>query len=149
MIVGVPKEIYPGERRVALTPVVVPMLAKAGLEVAIEARAGVAAGYPDAQYQEKGATVLPDRAALFAQADIIVQVLGHGANDKNGESDLRLMRTGQALVGFLRPLGSPAKDGKADASMLQEIAQGQQRVEQKNLNRKRDPVVPVCQCNDQ
>jgi H+-translocating NAD(P) transhydrogenase subunit alpha len=123
VIVGVPKEIYPGERRVALTPVVVPMLAKAGLEVVIEAGAGVAAGYPDAQYQDKGAKVLPDRAAVFAQADIIVQVLGHGANDKNGESDLRLMRRGQALVGFLRPLGTPGKDGKADASRLQEIAQ--------------------------
>jgi H+-translocating NAD(P) transhydrogenase subunit alpha len=123
VIVGVPKEIYPGERRVALTPVVVPMLAKAGLEVVIEAGAGVGAGYPDAQYQDKGAKVLPDRAAVFAQAEIIVQVLGHGANDKNGESDLRLMRRGQALVGFLRPLGTPGKDGKADASRLQEIAQ--------------------------
>ena len=123
MIVGVPKEIYPGERRVALTPVVVPMLAKAGLEVVIEAGAGSSAGYPDAQYQEKGGKVLPDRAAVFSQSDIIVQVLGHGANDKNGESDLRLMRRGQALVGFLRPLGTPGKDGKADASKLQEIAQ--------------------------
>jgi H+-translocating NAD(P) transhydrogenase subunit alpha len=123
VIVGVPKEIYPGERRVALTPVVMPMLAKAGLEVVVEAGAGLAAGYPDAQYQEKGAKLLPDRAAVFAQADIIVQVLGHGANDKNGESDLRLMRRGQALVGFLRPLGTPTKDGKADASKLQEIAQ--------------------------
>ena len=123
MIVGAPKEIYPGERRVALTPVVVPMLAKAGLEVAIEAGAGVAAGYPDALYKDKGAKVLPDRAAVFAQSDIIVQVLGHGANDKNGESDLRLMRRGQALVGFLRPLGTPTNDGKTDASRVQEIAQ--------------------------
>ena len=106
MIVGVPKEIYPGERRVALTPVVVPILAKAGLEVAIEAGAGVAAGYPDAQYQEKGAKVLPDRAAVFAQSDIIVQVLSHGANDKNGASDLPLLRSGQVLIGFLRPLAS-------------------------------------------
>lgn len=106
MIVGVPKEIYPGEPRVALTPVVVPMLAKAGLEVAIEAGAGLAAGYPDAQYLEKGAKVLPDRAAVFAQAEIIVQVLGCGANDKNGASDLDLMRRGQLLVAFLRPLGS-------------------------------------------
>jgi H+-translocating NAD(P) transhydrogenase subunit alpha len=106
VIVGVPKEIYPGERRVALTPVVVPILAKAGLEVAIEAGAGVAAGYPDAQYQEKGAKVLPDRAAVFAQSDIIVQVLSHGANDKNGASDLPLLRSGQVLIGFLRPLAS-------------------------------------------
>ena len=115
MIVGVPKEIYPGERRVALTPVVVPMLAKAGLEVAIEAGAGAAAGYPDAQYQEKGAKILPDRAAVFSQCDIIVQVLCHGANDKNGASDLPLMRRGQLLVGFLRPLAS--------AESVQQIAQ--------------------------
>ncbi len=122
MIVGVPKEIYPGERRVALSPVVLPMLAKAGLEVVVETGAGVAAGYPDAQYQEKGAKVLPDRASVFSQADIIVQVLGHGANDKNGESDLRLMRRGQILVTFLRPLGTPTKDGKTDATRVQEIA---------------------------
>ncbi len=106
MIVGVPKEIYPGERRVALTPVVVPMLAKAGLEVAIEAGAGADAGYPDAQYQEKGAKVLADRAAVFMQSDIIVQVLCNGANDKNGASDLALMRRGQLLIGFMRPLAA-------------------------------------------
>ena len=107
MIVGVPKEIYPGERRVAVTPAVVPLLAKAGLEVVLEAGAGEQAGYPDAQYQEKGAKILPDRSAVFAQSDIIVQVLCHGANDKTGASDLPLMRKGQVLIGFLRPLGSP------------------------------------------
>jgi NAD(P) transhydrogenase subunit alpha len=115
LIVGVPKEIYPGERRVALTPAVVPMLAKAGLEVAIETGAGAAAGYPDAQYQEKGAKILPDRAAAFAQADIIVQVLSHGENDKNGANDLPLLRRGQVLIGFLRPLAS--------AETVQQIAQ--------------------------
>jgi H+-translocating NAD(P) transhydrogenase subunit alpha len=107
VIVGVPKEIYPGERRVAVTPAVVPLLAKAGLEVVLEAGAGEQAGYPDAQYQEKGAKILPDRSAVFAQSDIIVQVLCHGANDKTGASDLPLMRKGQVLIGFLRPLGSP------------------------------------------
>jgi NAD(P) transhydrogenase subunit alpha len=106
VIVGVPKEIYPGERRVALTPVVVPMLAKAGLEVVIEAGAGAEAGYPDSHYQDKGAKVLADRAAVFAQSDIIVQVLCHGANDKNGASDLGLTRRGQVLVGFMRPLAA-------------------------------------------
>ena len=106
MIVGVPKEIYPGERRVALTPVVVPMLAKAGLEVAIESGAGEKAGYPDAQYQEKGAKILSDRNSVFSQSDIVVQVLCHGANDKTGASDLQLMRKGQLLIGFLRPLAS-------------------------------------------
>jgi len=106
VIIGVPKEIYPGERRVALTPVVVPLLAKAGLEVAIESGAGVAAGYPDSQYQDKGGKILGDRASVFAGAEIIVQVLSHGANDKNGANDLGLFRRDQILVGFLRPLGS-------------------------------------------
>ncbi len=106
MIVGVPKEVYPGERRVALTPVVVPMLAKAGLEVVVEAGAGERAGYPDALYQDKGAKILSDRASVFAQSDIVVQVLCHGANDKNGANDLPLMRKGQVLVGFMRPLAA-------------------------------------------
>jgi len=106
VIVGVPKEIYPGERRVALTPAVVPLLAKAGLEVIIQAGAGESAGYPDAQYQEKGAKFVSDRRAVFAQADIVAQVLAHGANDKNGAEDLPLMRPGQVLIAFLRPLGS-------------------------------------------
>lgn len=90
----------------ALTPAVVPLLAKAGLEVVIEAGAGESAGYPDAQYQEKGAKLLSDRAAVFAQSDIVAQVLCHGANDKTGAQDLPLMRRGQVLIGFLRPLGS-------------------------------------------
>ena len=107
MIVGVPKETYPGERRVALTPAVVPLLAKAGLEVVLEAGAGERAGYPDAQYQEKGAKILSERGAVFAQSDIVAQVLCHGANDKTGANDLSLMRRGQVLIGFLRPLGSP------------------------------------------
>ena len=58
MIVGVPRETFPGERRVALVPSVVPTLAKSGLEVVVEAGAGIEAGYPDADYTAKGAKVL-------------------------------------------------------------------------------------------
>ena len=78
MIVGVAKESYPGERRVALVPMVVPNLMKAGLEVVVEAGAGTQAGYLDAAYVEKGARILPDRAAIFGTADIVVQVLSYG-----------------------------------------------------------------------
>ena len=106
MILGVPRESYPGERRVALAPVVLPNLAKAGLQVVIEAGAGAAAGYPDAEYAEKGAQVLSTREEVFAQADIVVQVLCHGANDRTGGADLPLLRNGQTLVGFLRPFGA-------------------------------------------
>jgi NAD(P) transhydrogenase subunit alpha len=106
VIVGVPKEIYPGERRVGLVPMVVPNLVKAGFEVVVEAGAGVQAGCPDAHYIEKGAKILLDRASVFGAADIVVQVLSYGSNDATGSSDLPLLRRDQVLIGFLRPLGS-------------------------------------------
>ena len=106
MIVGVVKEGFPGERRVALVPGVLPALAKSGIEVLIEAGAGAEAGYPDVGYVEKGAKVAPNRAAVFGAADIAVQVLAYGANDKTGKADLASLRRGQVLIGFLRPLGS-------------------------------------------
>jgi NAD(P) transhydrogenase subunit alpha len=105
MIVGVPRETFPGERRVALVPSVVPTLAKSGLEVIVEAGAGVEAGYPDADYVAKGAKIVAERPEVFRTADIIVQVLAHGSNDKTGKADLPLFHRGQVLIGFLRPLG--------------------------------------------
>ena len=107
MIIGVPKESMPGERRVALVPASIPALIKAKSEVIVEAGAGTAAGYPDAAYTEKGAKLVPTRAEVFGAADIVIQVLCHGANDRTGREDLPLMRSGQVLIGFLRPLGSP------------------------------------------
>jgi NAD(P) transhydrogenase subunit alpha len=106
MIVGVPRESYPGERRVALVPAVVPGLLKAGLKVIVEAGAGVEAGYPDADYQTRGAAVVPGRGDVFQSADVIVQVLCYGSNDRTGRADLDLLRRDQVLIGFLRPLGS-------------------------------------------
>src|SRR5450432_891610 len=106
MIVGVPRESFPGERRVALVPAALAVLAKAGMEVVVEAGAGAEAGYPDADYAAKGAKILSERAEVFRVADIIVQVLGHGANDKTGDADLPLFRRDQILIGFLRPMGS-------------------------------------------
>jgi NAD(P) transhydrogenase subunit alpha len=106
MIIGVPREIYPGERRVALVPGVVPSLTKAGLEVIVEAGSGETAGYPDTEYSAKGAKLVAGRAEVFQTADVIVQVLCYGANDRTGTEDLPLLRRDQALIGFLRPLGS-------------------------------------------
>ena len=106
MIVGVPRESFPGERRVALVPAVIPNLTKAGLEVVVEAGAGIAAGYPDADYVAKGAKIVSARAEVFRAADIVVQILCYGSNDKTGKADVPLFRSGQVLVGFLRPLGS-------------------------------------------
>ncbi len=105
MVLGVPRESFPGERRVALVPAVLPGLAKAGFETVMETGAGAAAGYPDAAYTAKGAR-LAAREAVFEQADVVAQVLCHGSNDRTGQADLPLLRAGQTLIGFLRPLGS-------------------------------------------
>src|ERR1700694_2640090 len=106
MIVGVPRETFPGERRVALVPAAIPNLTKAGLEVVVEAGAGAGAGYPDADYAAKGAKIAADRAEVFRAADILVQILCYGSNDRTGKADVPLFRRGQVLIGFLRPLGS-------------------------------------------
>jgi NAD(P) transhydrogenase subunit alpha len=108
MIVGVPKEAFPGERRVALVPVVIPNLLKADFQILMESGAGAGAGYPDADYLEKGAKLAATRAEVFQGADIIVQVLSHGSNDVTGKDDLPLFRRDQAVIGFLRPFGSAA-----------------------------------------
>jgi NAD(P) transhydrogenase subunit alpha len=105
VILGVPRESYPGERRVALVPAVIPNLTKAGLEVVMEAGAGVEAGYPDDEYSAKGVKILPERADVFRVADTIVQVLCYGSNDRTGKADLPHFHPNQTLVGFLRPLG--------------------------------------------
>ena len=106
MIVGVPRESFPGERRVGLVPAAIPNLTKAGFEVVVESGAGTEAGYPDADYVSAGAKVLPVRADVFSAANILIQVLCYGSNDKTGEADLPLFHKDQALIGFLRPLGS-------------------------------------------
>jgi NAD(P) transhydrogenase subunit alpha len=106
MIIGVPRESFPGERRVALVPAAIPNLIKAGLEVVVEAGAGIGAGYPDPDYAAKGARILATRSEVFRAADIVVQILCYGSNDKTGKADVTLYKRDQVLIGFLRPLGS-------------------------------------------
>lgn len=123
MIIGVVKESFPGERRVALIPAHIPGLTKAGLEVLTEPGAGLEAGFSDAAYQEKGGRVARDRAEVFTKADVLLQVNGPGANPKAGKSDLEKMKTAQVVIGFLDPLSAPqsaaelAKKGLTGFSM--------------------------------
>ena len=108
MVVGIPAETFPGERRVATVPAVVPALMKAGLDVLLEPGAGAAAGFPDADYVEKGAALATDRAHLFATGDVVLQVRALGANPDAGRADLDLLRPGQVVIGLSEPLGAPA-----------------------------------------
>jgi NAD(P) transhydrogenase subunit alpha len=109
MKVGIVQESFPGEHRVALVPASVPPLVKvkAGLEVVVETGAGTAAGYPDAQFRDRGASIAGSRAEVFQTADIVLQVRSLGANLEDGVIDLGLMRRGQVIVGLSDPLGQP------------------------------------------
>ena len=103
MIIGVPKESYPGERRVALIPASLQALSKVGMEVIVEEGAGLDAGFTDAEYKEKGAKVV-SRDEVFSKGEIILQVRSHGANQDAGKADLPKMRKGQIVIGTAEPL---------------------------------------------
>jgi len=107
MIVGIPAETLPGERRVATIPSTVPALTRAGLDVLVEAGAGRAAGFPDDAYVDKGARLATDRAQVFAEAEAILEVRALGANLVHGRDDLARLRSGQIVIGFSEPLGEP------------------------------------------
>lgn len=107
MIVGVPRESFPGERRVALVPSVIPGLAKSGIDVLVERGAGERAGFEDAEYEDQGAQLAADRPALLSAAHVVVQVRGYGANRESGRSDLEAIHPGQVLIGLHDPLGNP------------------------------------------
>ena len=101
--IGVPRETFPGERRVALTPRACDAIAKLGASVIVEQSAGAESGYPDDQYVARSARIA-GRADVFGQSDVIVQVRTLGANPEAGRADLNLMRPGQTLIGFGEPL---------------------------------------------
>jgi NAD(P) transhydrogenase subunit alpha len=104
MIVGIVKESFPNEARVAMVPALLPQLAKAGIEVVIESGAGKAAGFLDEEYSAKGAKVVSGRAEVFSTAEVIAQVRALGANPEEGRSDLDLIRDGQTIIGVCEPL---------------------------------------------
>ncbi len=107
MIIGIPSEIKSGEQRVAMSPANVQSLTDKGIKVLFQTNAGDAAGYPDAEYAAAGATITTDRADIFAQADIILQVQSFGSNNDNSEADLAALRSGQLVIGMMDPLASP------------------------------------------
>lgn len=108
VIIGVPKEICPGETRVALTPANVTVLKKKpDLRILVEQGAGIAAGYPDAEYQDAGAELV-SRDAIFDQAEVILQVQTPGSNNVNGAEDLDKLHKGQLLIGMMDPLANPS-----------------------------------------
>src|SRR5438046_7458749 len=99
--IAVPREIAPGERRVALTPEATAALVKSGVELLGESGAGDGAFHPDAAFEKAGARIVPGAAALYGQADIVLKV------QKPALAEVERLREGAVLVSFLQALTSP------------------------------------------
>lgn len=107
MIIGVTKETFPGERRVALVPASVVALRKTNNDVLVQQGAGVEAGFPDQAYSDAGARIVADRREILSSADILLQVRAAVANPVAGQADLQCLRKGQLLIAQCDPLSDP------------------------------------------
>ena len=108
LLIGVPREVFPGEKRVATVPEVVARLVKLGFRVAVEAGAGDSAQIGDDAYRAAGADVVAGRAELWSRADIVFKVRAPDG------AEVGLLREGAMLVSFIWPAQNPA--------LLQELA---------------------------
>jgi NAD(P) transhydrogenase subunit alpha len=106
MRIGVPKEVHPGERRVAVTPQVAEQLKKLGFTVAVEAGAGAEANFPDDAYREAGVEIVEDARRLWAESDIVLKVRPPEIHPYCGD-EAYLLREGGALIGFIWPAQHP------------------------------------------
>ncbi len=107
MIIAIPKEILPGENRVACIPDVAAKLIKAGYEVQIEKNAGLNAGFTDEQYVHAGAKVLDKVEELYSNADIVFKVQRPIDNPVTGKNEIDLLKKGTILISFVYVLHYP------------------------------------------
>lgn len=103
MKIGIPKEIYEGERRVATTPDSAKRLQKHGFEVLVETGAGLRASFPDSAYEEAGCTVVEGPSQLYDQVDIVAKVRPPAYHEAAGTEEVELMKEGTTLISFLWP----------------------------------------------
>src|SRR6266480_6271926 len=115
MLIGVPREIAAGERRVALVPEVVSQLTRAGHRVIVERDAGLRAGFTDDAYRSAGCEVIDAVEEIYSTAQIILKVQRPGRDENSGEAELDMLRDGVVLIGLLQPA--------ADPSLFQQLAE--------------------------
>jgi NAD(P) transhydrogenase subunit alpha len=108
MLIGVPREIASGERRVALVPEVVAQLTRAGHRIAVERDAGLRAGFTDDAYRAAGCDLVDRPADIYSTAQMILKVQRPAREESSGEAELDMMKTGTVLIGLLQPSGDPA-----------------------------------------
>jgi H+-translocating NAD(P) transhydrogenase subunit alpha len=108
MLIGVPREIASGERRVAIVPEVVPSLTRAGHRVVVERGAGQRAGFTDEAYKAVGADVVDTPEQVYSTAQMILKVQRPARAESSGEAELDMLVKGTVLIGLLQPSGDPA-----------------------------------------
>jgi len=122
MKIAIPKEILPGERRVAAVPETVDKMVKSGLEVWVESDAGKAASFQNSDYEKIGAKIAPDAAAVYSGADIVMKIQRPLFNEKAGKNEIDLMKEGAILVALLQPMSYPDLAQKLAARKITSFA---------------------------
>lgn len=107
MIIAVPKEIFPGENRVALVPDTATKLIKKGFQINVEKGAGVNAGFTDDQYEAAGTKIFNDVVELYSSADIVLKVQRPVEHPQKGKHEIDLMKEGTLLITFMYSLHYP------------------------------------------
>jgi NAD(P) transhydrogenase subunit alpha len=110
MLVGIPREILQGERRVALTPETTKRLVDMGVEVVVETSAGAGIMASDEMYRQAGASIAPDARAVWETADLVLKVKQPCPNEVTGEHEADLIKMGASLVTFLHPAAPGSHD---------------------------------------
>jgi H+-translocating NAD(P) transhydrogenase subunit alpha len=108
MLIGVPREIASGEKRVALVPEVVAQLTRAGHRIIVERDAGLRAGFTDDAYRAAGCDLVDGPADIYSGAQMVLKVLRPSREESTGEAELDMMKAGTVLIGLLQPSGDPA-----------------------------------------
>lgn len=107
MVIAVPKEIFPGENRVALVPDTASKLIKKGFQINVEKGAGINAGFTDDQYESSGAKLIDNVSELYSSADIVLKVQRPVEHPQEGKHELDLMKEGTLLITFMYSLHYP------------------------------------------
>lgn len=108
MLIGVPREIASGERRVALVPEVVQQLTRAGHRIVIERGAGLRAGFTDEGYRAVGCDLADRPEEIYRTAQLVLKVQRPAMDGGAGSSEVEMLASGSALIGLLQPSGDPA-----------------------------------------
>jgi len=117
IIIGIPREIMSGEKRVSATPETIMKFINEGAKVLVEKGAGMEAFYNDSEYSEAGAKILPGAKEIFGNSDVILKVKEPGFNKKEGKHEIDMMKDNSILVTFLHPAN------RTNHMMVQKLAE--------------------------